>query len=122
MEEPFCNQAKAYPSKLSAEEDVDAVIVYDQLKESIESVERSLGADDGLSVLWYGPAGTRLTVERIGYQGQAFLVFSGKDEEGVENTTLVRTNLVQVLLQTTKQAEDKYRISVTFIGHTVSVG
>jgi hypothetical protein len=119
MEEPFCNQAKAYRTGTAMEASLDAVIIYEQLKEAIESAEGSLNEDERLLVLWYRPADTPILVENVGYSSQAFLVLSGKDTAAIESIALVNVNLLQVVLQIVRREPGEDYEHVSFMGHSL---
>jgi len=119
MDEMFCNQESAYPSSVPPGGELDAVRVYEQLKEAIQSVERTLNDEEKLLVLWHDATGVSMVVNHIGYFGQAFLVFSGRDAKTAECTALVPAHLAQVLLKTTQKKQGETFHPINFMGHAV---
>ena len=120
MDDLFCNQARAYGVGTPSGADLSAVILYEQLKEAIESVEKTVADDEFLSAIWYDPAGQPLVVEHIGYYNQFFIVFRGRDGDGNEYTALVPVHSAQLVLKKAKQQLREGRSTVSFIGHSVS--
>jgi len=119
MEEMLCNQASAYPSPVSPESELDAVRVYEQLKEAIESVEKALNDEEMLLVLWHDATAIAMVVNHIEYFGQTFLVFSGRDAKTIECTALVPAHLAQVLLKTIPKKLGETFQPINFMGHSV---
>ena len=121
MEEIFCNQARAYPSSVLTESELDAIRVYEQLKEAIESVEKALRDVEQLLVLWHDTKAISMIVSDIGYFGQTFLVFSAKDANGIGSTALVPAHSAQVIFQKiAKEPGETFR-PINFVGHSVKL-
>lgn len=119
MEEMFCNQASAYPSSVLTESKLDAVRVYEQLKEAIESFEKALRNEEKLLVLWHDAKDISMVVNYIGYFGQMFLVFSGRDAKSIEYTALVPAHLAQIIFKTIPRKPGEMFQAINFMGHSV---
>jgi hypothetical protein len=119
MDEPFCNQARAYGVGAASGGEVSAVILYQQLKEAIERVEMTATDDEFLRPLWYDPSGKPIVIEYIGYYNQLFIVLGGRDDDGSECTALVPVHAAQLILKKVKKQLRIEGRSVRFIGHSI---
>jgi hypothetical protein len=119
MDEVFCNQARAYGAGATGGADLSAVMLYEQLKEAIESVEKTVADDEILKAIWYDPAGKPVVVTHIGYYNQSLIVFCGRDDDGSECTALVPVHLAQLVLKKAKKQLQEGRSSMSFIGNSV---
>jgi len=119
VDELFCNQTRAYGAGATSVADLSAITLYEQLKEAIESVEKTVANDQILRIIWYDPAGHPIVVKHIGYYNQSFIVFCGRDDDGSECTALVPVHSAQLVLKKAKKQPGEGRSSVSFIGHSV---
>ena len=119
MDELLCNQARAYGAGATDEGDLSAVRLYEQLKEAIESIEKTVADDELLRTMWYDPAGKPVEVKHIGYYNQSFIVFCGKEDDGGECTALVPAHSAQLILKKVKKQLREEQSSISFIGHSV---
>mgnify|MGYP003287939244 CR=1 FL=1 len=118
MDDRFCDQSKAYGADFTAGSDAQAVTVYEQFKEVIEQVDRTLADDEKLLVIWYDPAGDPVALEHMGYYGQTLLVLRGRDSQGVECTALAPAVSMQLVLKKVKKLSDTSG-PFNFMGHSV---
>ena len=123
MDEKFCNQAKAYlgtyPSSSAMQAEPGALRVYEQLKQAIESMQGALNEREGLLVLWQGRVGDALKVSHIGYFGQTFLVFGGRDAQAEEWSALLPAHSAQVVLKIISLGMGETFHPIGFIGHAI---
>ena len=123
MDKKFCNQANAYlgtySSSSAVQADLGALHVYEQLKQAIESMQDALSEQEGLLVLWQGRAGDALKVSHIGYFGQTFLVFGGRDAQAVEWSALLPAHSAQVILKILSLGMGETFHPIGFIGHAL---
>ena len=119
MEDPFCDQSKAYQADYTAEENAQAVTLYEQFREAIQVLERTLADDEKLLVIWHDPAGEPVALEHMGYYGQTLLVLRGRGSDKVERTALLPAHSVQLVLKQTKKLPGEMSTPFNFMGHAV---
>lgn len=120
MDDLLCDQTKAYQGGSTAGTDLPAVTLYEQLKEAIEAVGKTLAEDEKLLTVWHDPVGGTLWVDHIGYHNQTLMVFRGRDVEGAECTALVPAQTAQLVLKKVKKLPSEVSSSVKFMGHSVA--
>lgn len=120
MDELFCDQTRAYGADSATEADPSALAIYEQLREAIEQLGKTLADDEELLAVWHSPAGDSVSVDQIGYHHQTLLVFRGRDAEGVECTALVPARAAQLVLKKVKKTPGAVRSAVSFMGHSVT--
>ena len=118
MEDPFCDQTKAYQTG-STVNDALAVTLYEQYREAIQAVQGTLTHEEKLMVVWHDPAGNAIEVDHLGYYGQTLLVLRGRDGEGLECTALLPAQSAQLVLKKVKRNLDEMSGPFNFMGHSV---
>lgn len=119
MNDPFCDQSRAYQGDSAAGGGVQAVTLYEQFREAIEALGGTLTDDEKLLVVWHDPAGEPVTVEHMGYYGQTLMVLRGQGSRGLECTALVPASSVQLVLRKVKKHPDETNVPFNFMGHSV---
>lgn len=119
MDELFCDQSKAYESQ-SAEPGGNAVTTYEQFREAVEQLGKTLAADEELLAVWHDAGGGALAVEQIGYYQPNLIVFRGRDASGAECTALVPAHAAQLVLKKVKKTSGESGPRLSFVGHTVT--
>lgn len=120
MDELFCDQTKAYGAESAAEADPSAVTTYEQLKEAIEQIEKTLADDEELLAVWHSPAGDPVVVDQIGYYHQTLIVFRGRGADEAVCTALVPARTAQIILKKIKKTPGAIRSPVNFMGHSLN--
>ncbi len=73
--------------------------LYETLAERIAAATAQARADERLAVYFDTPAGERLTVRSLGYQGTDLIVIAGADRWGVACQVLAHVQTVQLILK-----------------------
>lgn len=118
MEDPFCDQSKAYPAD-STTRGAQAVTLYEQFREAILAVEETLADDEKLLVSWCDAAGESVEVDHLGYYGQTLLVLRGRNGEGLEFSVLVPALSLHLALKKIKKLPGDENTAFNFMGHSV---
>ena len=119
MDDPFCDQSKAYMADSTARGSAQAVTLYEQFKEAILTVEETLADDEKLLVSWCDAGGETVEVDHLGYYGQTLLVLRGRNAEELEFTVLVPALSLQLALKKIKKLPDDKNTAFNFMGHSV---
>ena len=88
--------------------------LYETLAATLAAATAQARADEHLAVYFDTPAGERLTVRSVGYQGADLIVIAGKDRWGAACQVLAHVQTVQLILKY-EQAEVKHR-PIDFLG------
>ena len=73
--------------------------LYETLAATLAAATAQARADEHLAVYFDTPAGERLTVRSVGYQGADLIVIAGKDRWGAACQVLAHVQTVQLILK-----------------------